>query len=90
VAHARCVDMVKIISTLDCPNCEKAERLLTELGVRYKKDVLNTEAKKKAFLSSGFVTVPQIWFGNRHIGGYTDLKTFLKETIDGTAHAAKA
>jgi glutaredoxin len=82
--------MVKIISTLDCPYCEKAERLLTELDVRYKKDVLNTEAKKKAFLASGFATVPQIWFGTRHIGGSTELKTFLKEAIDGTAHAAKA
>jgi glutaredoxin 3 len=90
VAHARCAEMVRITSTLDCPYCEKAEALLSYLGVRYSKTVLNTTAKKDAFKASGFTTVPQIWFGDRHIGGYTELKTFLKEEIEGVAHAARS
>lgn len=82
--------MVLITSTLDCPYCEKAERLLADLGVRYRKDILNTQEKKEAFFATGFSTVPQIWFGTRHIGGYVELKAFLKETIDGIAKATSS
>ena len=69
------------IYTVDyCPYCKKAELLLTEKGIPYKKiDITGNEIEYRNHLGEyygikGRVTVPQIIIGNKRIGGYDDLK----------------
>jgi glutaredoxin len=51
--------------------------LLTKLGVEVDKTVLKTPHEKESF-KKFHDTVPQIWVGETHIGGYDELKAFLK------------
>lgn len=73
--------MVRIIATAKCIYCERAISLLTTLGIEVDKELLDTPEKKQHFLASGYETVPQIFVGNTLIGGYDQLKAFLKEKI---------
>ena len=57
-----------------CPYCEAAKTLLQKKNVTYtevpvKSGVEQAEMAKK----SGRSTVPQIWIGERHVGGCDDL-----------------
>jgi glutaredoxin len=47
------------------------------LGVEVDKTVLKTPKEKESF-KKFHDTVPQIWVGETHIGGYDELKAFLK------------
>ncbi|MCC6609581.1 MAG: glutaredoxin 3 [Burkholderiales bacterium] len=59
-----------------CPYCERAEQLLHEKGVaaieRIRVD-LHPERRGEMMDKSGRRTVPQIWIGPHHVGGYDDL-----------------
>ncbi len=61
--------------TAACPFCQSAERLLLEKGVRIEKVRVDLEPARRAEMmqKSGRRTVPQIWIGERHIGGCDDL-----------------
>ena len=62
--------------TAACPFCQSAERLLAEKGVRDIERVrVDLEPVRRAEMTqkSGRRTVPQIWIGERHIGGCDDL-----------------
>ena len=61
--------------TAACPFCRSAERLLLEKGVRIEKVRVDLEPARRAEMvqKSGRRTVPQIWIGERHIGGCDDL-----------------
>jgi glutaredoxin 3 len=52
-----------------------AKRLLDSKGVRYDEIPVDMDVKRRAEMEqrSGRRTVPQIWIGERHIGGYDDL-----------------
>ncbi len=60
-----------------CPYCVAAKNLLTQKGVGFdeidlsQKPELRDEMIKKA---GGRTTVPQIFIGPQHIGGFDDLK----------------
>jgi glutaredoxin 3 len=60
-----------------CPYCVAAKNLLTQKGVGYdeidltQNPELRDEMIKKA---GGRTTVPQIFIGTQHIGGFDDLK----------------
>jgi glutaredoxin 3 len=61
-----------------CPYCDRAERLLERKGVRERVDVIRIDDSKKAFaemarLTGGQRTVPQVFVGDRHLGGFDDL-----------------
>jgi len=62
--------------TAACPFCQSAERLLAQKGVsdveRVRVD-LEPERRAEMMQKSGRRTVPQIWIGERHIGGCDDL-----------------
>jgi glutaredoxin 3 len=67
---------VVIYSTPYCPYCLMAKRLLSKKGVAYEDiDVSgNWELRDKLVeMSGGRMTVPQIWVGETHVGGYDDL-----------------
>ena len=62
--------------TAYCPYCQAAERLLARKGVSDIERVrVDLEPARRAEMQqkSGRRTVPQIWIGERHIGGCDDL-----------------
>jgi glutaredoxin 3 len=61
--------------TAACPFCHAAERLLAEKGVAIEKIRVDLEPVRRAEMAqkSGRRTVPQIWIGERHVGGCDDL-----------------
>lgn len=79
------------IYTVDyCPYCKKAEMLLNEKGVKYKKhDITSNEEEYRERLGQyydikGKVTVPQIIIGGQRIGGYDSLSALDKDgKLDG-------
>jgi glutaredoxin 3 len=58
-----------------CGYCSAAKRLLDRKGVEYTEvDVmLDPEKRTEMIERSGRQTVPQIFFGERHIGGFDEL-----------------
>lgn len=63
-------------ATAACPYCRAAERLLAKKGVTDIETVrVDLEPARRAEMRgrSGRDTVPQIWIGGRHVGGYDDL-----------------
>ena len=61
--------------TSACPFCQAAESLLVEKGVTIEKVRVDLQPARRAEMmqKSGRRTVPQIWIGERHIGGCDDL-----------------
>jgi glutaredoxin 3 len=66
---------VTIYTTLSCPYCVQAKRLLAHKGIAYKEiDVtLDTALRQTMIQASGRRTVPQIFIGERSIGGFDEL-----------------
>lgn len=70
--------MAKVLmySTGVCPFCLMAERLLKSKGVETVEKIrVDLEPEKRAEMMerTGRRTVPQIYIGERHVGGYDDL-----------------
>jgi glutaredoxin 3 len=68
-------------ATAACPFCQSAERLLVSKGVEIDKIRVDLEPERRAEMmkKSGRRTVPQIWIGERHIGGCDDLYALDRE-----------
>ena len=66
---------VLMYATAACPFCQSAERLLLAKGVTIEKIRVDLQPERRAEMTkkSGRHTVPQIWIGERHIGGCDDL-----------------
>ena len=67
---------VTMYTTAVCPYCVQAERLLHAKGVRdIEKVRVDVEPARcvEMMQKSGRRTVPQIWIGDTHVGGYDDL-----------------
>ncbi len=66
---------ITIYTTPICPYCQMAKQLLQRKGAAFEeinvqgKPALRSEMETK----SGRHTVPQIWIGDRHVGGCDDL-----------------
>ena len=59
-----------------CPFCQMAERLLRARGVAAIEKIrvdLEPEKRDEMVARTGRRTVPQIYVGDRHVGGYDDL-----------------
>ena len=67
--------------TSACPFCQSAERLLAGKGARIEKIRIDLEPARRAEMMqrSGRDTVPQIWIGERHVGGCDDLYALERE-----------
>ncbi|HNZ57282.1 MAG TPA: glutaredoxin 3, partial [Methylophilaceae bacterium] len=60
-----------------CPYCINAERLLRSKGVADINKIridLQPEKRDEMMQKTGRRTVPQIYIGERHIGGFDDLR----------------
>ncbi len=67
---------VRMYSTAVCPFCVMAERLLRSKGVTEIEKVridLDPAARQDMMSKTGRRTVPQIYIGERHVGGYDEL-----------------
>ncbi len=67
---------VLMYCTAACPYCQAADRLLARKGVQEVERVrVDLEPARRAEMTkrSGRHTVPQIWIGERHVGGCDDL-----------------
>lgn len=67
---------VMMYSTAMCPYCVAAERLLKNRGVEYVEKIridLDPSRQREMMERTGRRTVPQIYIGSTHVGGYDDL-----------------
>ncbi len=66
---------VEMYGTGMCPYCVAARRLLAAKGVDYKDIRVDREPQRRAEMRArgGGHTVPQIWIGEQHVGGFDDL-----------------
>ena len=74
--------MIEIYGTDSCVFCNKAKELLETYNKEYTYiDVTETEDTTAAFFKKfpNVRTVPQIEWEGKHIGGYTELREWLKD-----------
>ena len=67
---------VTMYSTGVCPYCNQAERLLKAKGVAAIDKIrvdLQPEQRDEMIAKTGRRTVPQIYIGETHVGGFDDL-----------------
>jgi len=66
---------VVIYTTACCPYCLRAKALLDSKNVAYEEIPVDGNPTLRAEMASkaGRTSVPQIWIGERHIGGCDDL-----------------
>ena len=67
---------VRMYTTAVCPYCQRAEQLLNARGVQTIEKIridLDPQRRAEMMAASGRRTVPQIWIGERHVGGFDDL-----------------
>lgn len=66
---------VRMYTTAVCPFCQMAERLLQSKGAEIDKVRVDLDpAQRTAMMEqTGRRTVPQIYIGDTHVGGYDEL-----------------
>jgi glutaredoxin 3 len=67
---------ITIYSKPHCPYCVLAKELLQKKELEYHEiDLIKDQGKRDEMIErSGRTTVPQIFIGDKHIGGFDDLK----------------
>lgn len=67
---------IRMYCTAVCPYCQMAERLLAAKGAQQIDKIrvdLEPEKRVEMMERTGRRTVPQIYIGETHVGGYDDL-----------------
>ena len=67
---------VLMYSTAVCPYCVRAEQLLKSRGVQSIEKIrvdLDVRQREEMMQKTGRRTVPQIYIGSTHVGGFDDL-----------------
>lgn len=67
---------VTMYTTAVCPYCIRAERLLDSKGVKVIDKIrvdLDPDQRQLMMQKTGRRTVPQIYIGDTHVGGFDDL-----------------
>jgi glutaredoxin len=74
--------MIQIYGNTKCSWCEKAKNLVERYQLNY--EYLNTDEpenmKNLKEILPEVKTIPQIWWGGRHIGGYSELILEIENT----------
>lgn len=82
---------VTMYSTGICPFCQRAERLLRAKGVSAIDKIrvdLEPERRVEMMEKTGRRTVPQIYIGETHVGGYDELAALERAgQLDGLLQA---
>lgn len=66
---------ITLYSTQTCPFCVQADNLLKRKGLPYNKILVDQSQEEFLIMvnRSARRSVPQIFIGERHVGGFTDL-----------------
>ncbi len=67
---------IEIYTTMFCPFCHRAKRLLKEKGAHFEEiDVMLSPARRREMTerAGGGTSVPQIFIDGRHVGGCDEL-----------------
>jgi len=67
---------VKMYTTAVCPYCIRAKQVLKSKGVEQIEEIridTDPQARMQMMEASGRRTVPQIFIGDTHVGGYDDM-----------------
>ncbi len=66
---------VLMYGTRICPFCSAAREFLQARGVAYEEIRVDQAPERRAEMRArgGGHTVPQIWIGDTHVGGFTDM-----------------
>jgi len=70
------VAKIRMYSTAVCPFCLRAERLLNSKGVTEIEKIrvdLDSRQREEMMNKTGRRTVPQIYIGDTHVGGFEEL-----------------
>jgi glutaredoxin 3 len=72
---------VVMYATAWCPFCQMAERLLVEKGVQFETIRIDLEPQRRIEMIERTQrrTVPQIYVGDHHVGGYDELSELDRE-----------
>lgn len=72
---------VLMYSTHICPYCRMAERLLAKKGVEPERVMVDDNPARREEMTrlTGRTSVPQIFVGTHHVGGYTELAELDRE-----------
>jgi glutaredoxin 3 len=76
VSDAAAAPEVTMYATGWCPYCDRARGLLQRKGVVYREITVDEDPTQRDTMlkrSGGRRTVPQIFIGDRHVGGFDDL-----------------
>ena len=71
------MNKIHIYTMITCPYCIRAKEILTERGLEFTEHVLDyndNEAWETLEQKTGMDTVPQIFYGEKFIGGCSDLE----------------
>jgi glutaredoxin 3 len=73
------VPIVEVYLSAFCPYCHFAKRLLKEQGLDFSTISVDFHSDRRAEMEqrSGRETVPQIFIGQTHVGGYDDLSALV-------------
>jgi glutaredoxin 3 len=84
--------VVRIYVKQGCPYSAGAKRLLDDKGIAYEEIDVTAHPERRAELEErldGKATLPQVFFGERHVGGYAELQELDRtKGIRGEADAA--
>ena len=72
---------VVIYSSRLCPYCRMAERLLEQKGIQAEKVMVDEDPVRRDEMTrrAGRSSVPQIFIGENHVGGYSELAGLERE-----------
>ena len=72
---------IEVLGGDNCRFCVMAKQLLESKELSYTYRNVREEPEAMAKLKAlGLRTIPQIWIDDKHVGDYTELHTYLKDT----------
>jgi glutaredoxin-related protein len=77
--------MTAIVWSKDqCPFCDQAKSLLTSRGIQYEERNVSRDWTKEQLLEAvpNARAVPQIFLNGEYVGGFTELRKKLTESIE--------
>lgn len=79
--HQILMKKIRIYTKDYCPYCDSAKALLKQVGAEYEEiDITKTpEMIHQLVKKSGLMTVPQIFVGDKCLGGYDDISKLHRE-----------
>lgn len=82
--------LATVWSKYNCPYCDKAKNLLKMKNIPFEERKIGDGWTKEELLEAvpQARSVPQVFLGEKYIGGYDQLAKYIEETgFNGTGHA---